>query len=144
MQDSAPGVLVVDNDLFFSVRIETTLKRLGYRVRVMGSHEAALLYAAEESPALAIVNFAGGSLQPGDLVRRLKALPQPPAVLCFMPHKQMPELRPPARAAGADLVVANSALSLRLPQLAAKLVPLDGSAARVEEAIQIADEPEEA
>ncbi len=139
-----PEVLVVEDDLFFSVRIETTLKHLGYAVRVMENSEAAVARAAQHPPALVIVNFGSERLSPGEVVKRLKALPHPAPVLGFVSHKWIPQVRPNALAAGVDLLVANSALSMRLPQLAAKLAPMDGSAARVSEAAELAGEDEEA
>src|SRR5437870_2764746 len=103
-----PRVLVVDDDLFFAVRIETTLKRLGYDVRVVGNADAAVALAQERRPALAIVNFGSDRLPAGEIVERLKALPHASPVLGFVPHKQMPYVRPNAMAAGVDLLVANS------------------------------------
>jgi CheY-like chemotaxis protein len=141
--ENRPNVLVVDNELFFSVRIETTLRKLGYAVEVTGNAAQALERAKEQPLALAIVNFASQRLSAPEIIRQLKALPDSPPVLCFMPHKQMPELRPPAREAGADLIVANSALSMRLPQLVEKLIPLDGSRGSLTEAAQLAEEEEE-
>lgn len=129
-----PRVLVVDDDLFFSVRIETTLKKLGYEVEVVGNAEDALLSVTKGDTALVIINFRASKYAAGDLVRAIKLQNPSSAVLCFMPHVQMPELKPLAREAGADLIVANSALTMRLPQLAEKLAPLDGIAASLAEA----------
>ncbi len=139
----AHEVLIVEDDLFFSVRIETTLKRLGYRVQVVNHGEQALALAEARTPALVIVNFGSDRLTPAETVRKLKALPHPPPILGFVPHKWMPQVRPAAIEAGVDLLVANSALSMRLPQLAAKLAPLDGAAISLAEAAEIAAEGEE-
>lgn len=139
----APQVLVVDDDLFFSVRIETTLKKLGYRVDVVGSEEKAIESVSQNGVKLVIINFRASKFSPGELVRTLKQQIPAPAVLCFMPHKQMPELKPIAREAGADLIVANSALTMRLPQLVAKLAPLDGTKASLEEALALQGDDEE-
>ena len=124
---SVPQILVVDDDLFFSVRVETTLKKLGYGVEVVGSAEKAMEIVSRSSIGLVIINFRASKYSASDLVRALKQQNPSPSVLCFMPHKQMPELKPLAREAGADLIVANSALTMRLPQLVAKLAPLDGA-----------------
>jgi CheY-like chemotaxis protein len=139
---SGPEVLVIDDELFFSVRIETTLKKIGYGVHVVGNREEAILQAERRPPALVIINFGRDSLTPAETVRKLKALPQPAPVLGFVSHIHIPQIRPNAMAAGCDLLVANSALSMRLPQLAAKLAPLDGSQIRVAEAAQVAEEEE--
>ncbi|HZO90458.1 MAG TPA: hypothetical protein VFB38_19180 [Chthonomonadaceae bacterium] len=139
-----PEVLVVEDDLFFAVRIETVLKRLGYAVRVVGTGEEAVRQASQRPPALVILNYGRAHLEPDVVVRKLKALPHPAPVLGFLSHKLLPQARPNAKAAGVDLLVANSALSLRLPQLAARLAPLDGSPARVEEAAELAEDAGEA
>jgi two-component system KDP operon response regulator KdpE len=138
-----PEVLVVEDDLFFSVRIETTLKRLGYGVQVVVNGAAAVARAAQHPPALVIVNFGSAKLTPGEVVKQLKALPHPAPVLGFVSHKWIPQVRPNALAAGVDLLVANSALSMRLPQLVARLAPLDGSAVNMQAAAQVADDAEE-
>lgn len=121
-ETGAPRVLVVEDNLFFSVQIETALKRMGYEVEVVSEGERALASATGRSPLLAIVNFGNPRLAPADLVRQLKALPEPPTVLGFCPHVQMAEIRPDALAAGCDQLVANSALTLRLPQIIEKLL----------------------
>src|SRR5262249_9199475 len=130
-------------DLFFSVRIETMLKREGYAVRVLGKGEEALAQAERHTPALVIVNFGSDRLTPADFVRRLKSLPAPPPVLGFVPHKWLPQVRPAALAAGSDLLVATSALVRRLPQLAENLAPRDGAPIRLQEATELADDEEE-
>jgi CheY-like chemotaxis protein len=118
---AAPEALVVEDDLFFAVRIETTLKKLGYAVHVVGSEEEAVAQAEASPPALVIVNFGSRTFAPGDVVKRLKALPKAAPVLGFVSHVWIPQVRPNALAAGVDLLVANSALSMRLPQLVADL-----------------------
>ena len=125
-QSSSPlNILVVENDLFFSARIESVLKKLGYAVEVIGNKELALEYARRHKPALAIVNFGSDRIAPADVTRHLKELPDPPPVLGFCPHVWMPQVRPNAIAAGCDLLVANSALTMRLPQLVAKLLQIE-------------------
>ena len=116
------NVLVIEDDLFFSVRIETTLQKMGYAVSVIGDHVEALEYARLHNPALVIINFGSDRLDSADTTRHLKELPQPPRVMGFVPHVWMPQVRPNALAAGCDLLVANSALVMRLPQLVGKLL----------------------
>ena len=122
-----PEILVIDDGLFFSVRIETTLKKLGYAVQVAYDSATAIAMTEHSHHVLAIVNFGSDGLGPADVVRRLKTLPDPPAVLGFVSHTWIPRIQPGAMEAGCDLLVANSALTMRLPQLVAKLAPLDGS-----------------
>ena len=120
-------VLVIEDDLFFSVRIETVLQKMGYAVSVIGDHNKAVESAREHAPALVIINFGSDRLAPADTVRHLKELPHPPPVMGFVPHVWMPQVRPNAMAAGCDLLVANSALVMRLPQLVAKLLVSDNT-----------------
>ena len=135
--------LVIEDDLFFSVRIETTLKKLGYTVEVIGDGEKALAWAERYTPKLVVINFGSGHLVPGDVVKKLKAGRPTGAVLGYVSHKWIPEVRPNAMAAGCDLLVANSALVMRLPQLVSKLAPLDGSAPQLEEAALLAGDEED-
>ncbi len=116
-------VLVIEDDLFFSVRIESVLQKMGYAVAVIGDHNKAVEYARDNRPALVIINFGSDRLAPADTVRHIKELPDAPLVMGFVPHVWMPQVRPNAMAAGCDLLVANSALVMRLPQLVAKLLP---------------------
>ncbi len=134
--DSAqPDVLVVDEGLFFAVRIEKALERLGYRVRVVTRADAAIEQVRDAKPDLVIVDFGSAGLSPAELVARIKSLADPPRVLGFVSHKMLPELRPLAEAAGCDVLVANSAISMRLPDLVADLVPRHGSDERVTQPI---------
>lgn len=143
IRDTSPEVLVVEDDLLFSVRIEKTLQKLGYRPFVIGDREAALEHAAARTPVLTIVNFNSEKLEAAELVERLKALPNPAPVLGFVSHTWIPQVRPNAMAAGCDLLVANSVVAMRLPQLMEKLAPRDGSAIRMAEAVQMAAEDED-
>ena len=59
---------------------------------------------------------------PGEVVKRIKARPDPPPVLGYCSHVSMPQIRTNAMAAGCNLLFANSALSMRLPQLVAKVL----------------------
>lgn len=143
-RSEAPEILVVETDLFFAVRIETTLQKLGYAVYVARTGGEAISRAEQCLPALVIIDFGREHLVPGEVVKRIKSLPHAPPVLGFVSHKWIPQVRPNALAAGCDLLVANSALSMRLPQLVAKLAPRDGANIDIREAAQLAAESEEA
>ena len=138
-----PRVLVIDEDLLFSIRIENTLKRSGYEVVVTGNSEEAIAIAGENRLSLTIINFGRDGLRPLETTQRLKSTFQPAPVLGFLSHKLIPEVRDAAREAGCDLLVANSALVLRLTQLVGRLAPLDGSVAQIMEAEELAGESEE-
>jgi CheY-like chemotaxis protein len=137
-----PGILVVDEDLLFSVRVESTLQKRGYEVYVTGNPEEALDIAQENPLSLIIINYGREGLKPMETTTKLKKLYQPAPVLGFLSHKLIPAVREEAREAGCDLLVANSALVLRLPQLVEKLAPLDGSVPQIVEAEEFADQEE--
>jgi CheY-like chemotaxis protein len=137
-----PCVLVIDEDLLFSIRVETTLRKLGYDVLVTASPEEAITIAEGERLDLTIINFGRENLHPLETVARIKAARQPAPVMGFLSHKLIPGMRDAAREAGCDLLVANSALVLRLAQLVQRLAPLDGSVAQIVEAEELAEEAE--
>ena len=139
-----PRVLVVDEDLLFTVRIETTLRKLGYDVFVTGNAEEAVTIAEAMDLSLVIINFGREGLQPMETTAKLKAVYQPALVLGYISHKLIPGLRDQAREAGCDMLVANSAMVLRLVPLVERLAPIDGSAARIVEAEELAEEQEDA
>ncbi len=115
-------VIVLEDDLFFSVRIEKTLAHLGLRAIVCTTAAEALTHLEGKAPAMVIANFGSTQQAPGEVVKRAKALPNPPPVLGYVSHVWLDEVRPNAMAAGCDLLVANSALTRRLPQLVAQLL----------------------
>ena len=141
-QTTKPRVLVIDEDLLFSTRVESTLHKLGYEVLVTADSDEGIAFAEANEISLTILNFGRDGLHPLETVAALKAVYQPAPVLGFLSHKLIPGVRDSAREAGCDLLVANSALVLRLPQLVERLAPLDGSVAQIVEAEEIAEEPE--
>jgi CheY-like chemotaxis protein len=134
--EEKPKVLVLEDDLMFSVRIEKTLTHLGYAPSIFTQSAEAIAFAEQNTLCLALVNFSSEQQAPGDVVKRIKARPDPPPVLGYCSHVSMSQIRPNAMAAGCNLLVANSALTMRLPQLVAKV--LSGPTGRQEE-----EEPEE-
>lgn len=117
-----PTALVIESDLFFSVRIEKTLQKMGYAVKVATTGEQALAEAAANPPDIVIVNFGEERLHAEETTRKLKDAHSAALVLGHISHVNMPFVRPNAIHAGCDLLVANSALTMRLPQLVEKLL----------------------
>jgi CheY-like chemotaxis protein len=118
----SPDALIVENDLFFAVRLESALKRLGYTVRTAGTIEEAHKAIARQTPQLAVISFGREALQPLALTRLLKALPDAPSVIGYISHVILAEHRAEAKAAGCELLVPNSSISTRLPELVARLM----------------------
>lgn len=121
-ESEKPKVLVLEDDLMFSVRIEKTLMHLGYAPSIFTHSAEAIAFAEQNTLALALVNFSSEQQAPGEVVKRIKAQADPPPVLGYCSHVSMPQIRPNAMAAGCNLLVANSALTVRLPQLVAKVL----------------------
>lgn len=113
-------ILSLVNDLFFSVRIESTLGGAGYRV--IGAAEPAIgETVAQERPALAIVDIGGFGLDWEAAIRTLKAADPALPVLAFGSHMDL-AARERALAAGADRVVAKSQFVEGMATLVARLV----------------------
>lgn len=121
-ESEKPKVLVLEDDLMFSVRIEKTLAHLGYAPSIFTHSAEAIAFAEQNTLRFALVNFSSEQQSPGEVVKRIKAQPNPPPVLGYCSHVSMPQIRPNAMAAGCNLLVANSALTMRLPQLVAKVL----------------------
>lgn len=111
------GVLVLNRDLFFGVRIGQALRALGYRVAFARNSTAFVARLAETGPppVLAIVDLAAEPDWPAiGAVLAAQSLPVP--VLAFGPHVAVEALRA-AKAAGATRVVSNGELHRALPAL---------------------------
>lgn len=109
-------VLVVVEDLLFIVKIADAAKRSGLEAQFV-KNEPDALAAIVELPLLVIVDLNANSVDPIDLITKLKVgdrrrLP----VIAFVSHVQG-ELKQRAHDAGADMVMARSAFSTNLPQI---------------------------
>ena len=107
-------VLAVLEDLFFTVKINESAKRAGLSVAFVKSQRDALDHAAGH-PSLIILDLNFESIQPVELIRRLKADPdlQKISLLGYVSHVQG-ELKQQAQEAGCDMVLARSAFSQNL------------------------------
>ncbi len=135
-------VLVLEDELMFATRLESGLKKMGYAPQMARSLEQALGFAEAQMPRLAIVSMGRAHLRPLEFAAAFKALPNPAPILAYLSHTLIPQTRAEAKAAGCDLLVPNSSIALRLPLLMARMAPLGGGKAEVEEAQRIADEEE--
>lgn len=108
-------VAVLSTDLFFGMRIRTSLRQLGYAVAIAQDVPTFSRHLAngDQVACLGIVDFN----YPVDwkAVRGIMALGVP--VLAFGPHKDVEGFRA-AKAAGVTRVVANGEFSRSLPDLA--------------------------
>ena len=72
---------------------------------------------ASDRPWLVLVNGASRSIDAAHVATAAKRISPPPFVLAYGPHVRLAELAGPLREAGADRVVANSAIHERLPAI---------------------------
>ncbi|HXP87391.1 MAG TPA: hypothetical protein VN841_21845 [Bryobacteraceae bacterium] len=108
-------VLAVLEDLFFTVKINESAKRAGMQAQFVKSQQDTLEKAAEK-PAVIILDLNFSSIDPLDLIKRLKADDGTKGVnlIGYVSHVQG-ELKQQAQEAGCDMVLARSAFSQNLP-----------------------------
>ncbi len=114
------GVLLAVRDLFFRVKLEAGLRRLGVGFRVAGPE--ALATAA---PALVILDLADAELDPLGMLRAMRARPAlaDVPVIGYVSHGDR-ELREAARRAGCTVVVSRSRISGDLAEVLQPFLPL--------------------
>ena len=126
-------ILLLDSDLFFVVKVRTTLQHAGYTVQTARTAadftrrlapEAA---EAAEAPALALVNtaIAGQDWRGAITAARAASIP----VIAFGSHVDL-ETQQQAREAGATRVIANSKLAADLPGIVARTLRATSPATR--------------
>jgi DNA-binding NarL/FixJ family response regulator len=110
------------SDLLFSTKITGTAKALGGHVQVVRSVHAlrARLDAAQGEAAagrpLVIVDMNVDAADPVEAIRTAREHPLQPQVIAYLSHVQA-EHAAAARDAGADQILARSALSEKLPDI---------------------------
>ena len=110
-------IVVVIDDLFFTVKISDAAKRAGVGVDFVKS-ETDLLEKANLKPMLIILDLNARSVEPLKLIARLKSDSELKQIslLGFVSHVQG-ELKQKAHESGCDMVMARSAFSQNLPQI---------------------------
>ncbi len=105
------------SDLFFSVKINDAAKRAGMTVEFVKDEKDALA-KAQTKPALVILDLNFDSVNPIDLISKLKGNNELKniSLIGFLSHVQG-ELKQKAHEAGCDIVLARSAFSQNLPQI---------------------------
>ena len=119
----APGaaILIACRDLLFRSKVETTLRHLGLVPRTLGAAGDPGVAMLQERPAAAIVDLGLPEERWRAVVAAARAADPPIPVLAFGSHVDRPSQQA-ARAAGCDLVVANSRLARELPALVERLL----------------------
>ncbi|HEY7125481.1 MAG TPA: hypothetical protein VH590_16285 [Ktedonobacterales bacterium] len=138
--DEPTRVLLLERDLFFSVKIRDTLRHSGYETVTARNEDDFARKLATNTPALAIVNTSLAGVAWERVIAAAKAAGVP--TLAFGAHVDL-EAQQAARRAGADRVISNSRLAKDLPAIVERLVR--GSKVGVEsaEAAQDADDAED-
>ncbi len=117
-------VLLLERDLFFSVKIRDTLRHLNYETVVARNEEDFARKLAANAPKLAIINIATAGVAWERVIAQARAADVP--VLAFGPHVDL-EAQQQARQAGANRVVSNSKLAQDLPAIVRRMLGGDAS-----------------
>jgi len=117
MQKTDKKVLVVVDDLLFTVKISDAAKRAGLVPEFVKS-EADVFDRAKQQPRLIILDLNANSVEPLKLISALKSDAETKGIslIGYLSHIQG-ELKQQAHEAGADMVMARSAFSQNLPQI---------------------------
>lgn len=118
-----PDLLLVADDLMFPSRIREGAKPLGYIVRIAPTESAALEGATTSPPTVILVNLTARRYDPLAVITSLKNDERTRTIplLAFAGHVER-EKHQAARTAGADMVAANSSVSLHLGALLSRLL----------------------
>jgi CheY-like chemotaxis protein len=113
-------ILALTADMIFASRVKSTADAVGTPLQLVRNADQMLRLAAELNPRLIVIDLDVRTLDPVDLIRRLKAGAQPgtPRILAYVSHVRE-DLINDAREAGADQVMARGAFSKNLPAILA-------------------------
>lgn len=115
-------ILALEKDLFFSVKMQDTLRHHGMEVktvRTLPAFEQGVAASGEEKPALVIVNTATKGVDWEAAIRQARASGF--TVLAFGSHMDL-DARAKALQAGAQRVVANSKFTSDMPGLVKRML----------------------
>jgi hypothetical protein len=112
-------IILMSGDLFFGMRVRTSLRPSGYDVVIHGDAVAfsGAILAREPRVVLGLIDFN----RPVDWNGLATALNGPVPVIAFGPHKDVEGFRA-AREAGVTRVVANGEFSRSLPELVERYI----------------------
>jgi DNA-binding NarL/FixJ family response regulator len=112
---ASPPVHALVDDLFFRAKIEATGGAAGVAVAFARDPDQ---IPTKDGPRLVLVDLGLAASDPVAAIRALKTRAPAPTVIAFGAHRDV-ELLARAREAGADRVLARSALSEQLPEILA-------------------------
>jgi PleD family two-component response regulator len=113
-------VLALTADLLFASRVKSTAAAVGTELLLVRTADDMLRQAEQLSPRLIVIDLDVRTLDPIDLITRLKAEPRSSVVpvLAYVSHVRE-DLIDAAREAGADQVMARGAFSKNLASILA-------------------------
>jgi DNA-binding response OmpR family regulator len=111
-------VLALTADLLFASRVKSTAAAVGAELLLVRTADEMLNLAAQRSPRLIVIDLDVRTLDPVDLITRLKAEPSSSMapILAYVSHVRE-DLIGAARQAGADQVMARGAFSKNLASI---------------------------
>ena len=117
MQKREKKILAVLDDLLFTVKINDAAKRSGMEVQFLKAEED-VLEGAKQNPSLIILDLNCHSVQPLELISKLKSNPEfkQISLIGYVSHVQG-ELKQKAQEEGCDMVLARSAFSQNIQQI---------------------------
>lgn len=115
-------IILIEDDLFFSSKIENILKKSEYDLKIFPRGIEALKSLRENPTVLILLNLASRNLNSLDLISEIKADPNLKTIpiLGYCGHTQK-ELIEKARNLGCDKIVPNSVMVSGLPKLLTQL-----------------------
>ena len=125
--------LLVNDDLFFSGRLVSVLTKQGFDVSVAANAALALESARQKSAELVIVNANSRVIDAPELIRQMRSESKACRIIAFLSHTRIPESRDRILGAGADRLCANSAITMRLPEIVKTVLSADAGPPGVEE-----------
>ena len=127
--------LLLDTDLFFTVKVRDTLKHVGYETHSVRRLSDFARDLTDAAPVIALVNTAARGIdwQAGIAAAQAAGVP----VIAFGSHVDL-ETQEKARQAGATSVIANSKLATDLPGVVARTLRRHQEQTKTEDAAELA------
>jgi CheY-like chemotaxis protein len=120
--ESNPKVLLVEDDLFFAGRLMSVLGKQGYPAERVTTAADAIANISSHRPDVVIVNLASRTFDGIELIRSISSEPDHPRIVAYLSHVKIPDIRDEVLAVGADVICANSTITMRLPGILAEVM----------------------
>ena len=116
--ESAPGIVVGVDDMFFAAKISGAAVTVGASITRVKSAQELMARVESHGASLVIIDLNSNKLDPIQTIRYLKSKPELKAIpiIGFLSHVQV-DLMTAAQQAGCDHVMPRSAFSKKLPEL---------------------------